>query len=194
MIGSHVAMPIEHSTPDPPFSMFVRTMCPRSADSTNKRVFIHDRVAGTAYYVCCLAIIVYITGYQFVYMKGYLALQTLTGSVRASISVPAAGSRRIAPTIDYCSQHTGLPAGPSPPPYVVEPCLDSGHDTTHFARTYPTACLIGSRVTAKPQKRNATCSDSWAHAASCAPWVTLAESDCEPSGPHARQRPANWQY
>mmetsp|Transcript_68703 Transcript_68703/g.114186 ORF Transcript_68703/g.114186 Transcript_68703/m.114186 type:complete len:414 (+) Transcript_68703:223-1464(+) len=138
--------------------------------TTLKRVVIRDRLAGSMFYFICLSVLAYIFIYEFYYQKQYLAMQELTGAVRVSMSTPAAGHRTEPVSLSYCSQHE-YKHGPQT--FLRKPCIDSGYDVTHFSRDQPgIGCMIGTRVTAKPQMRNATCPDSWAHAATCAPWVT----------------------
>ena len=139
---------------------------------------VRDRWAGGTYYTICILILGFVGVYSVWLEHSYLSFQTLTGSVRASMSVAPAGSRAVPQDLDYCVQRRILPEANST--FIRMPCMDSGKDTTHFSRTQSSSdILIGSRVTAKPQTRNAACDDSWTHATGhdCSPWVTTPPSE-----------------
>ena len=149
------------------------------AYTTVKRVYVRDRHAGGLYYAICIAILAYIFGYELIYNKGYLAFQTLTGSVRGSMDTPPAGHRALPDTLSYCAQSSkNASFEAETAPFVRETCMDSGNDVTHFGRTEPGAgCMIGTRITVKPQYRNTSCHDTWEHVAEgCAPWATRNSS------------------
>ena len=184
--------------------------------TSEKWVRVRDVKAAGLYYALCALILGYV-GYNEVYVAhGYLAFQTISGSVRGEVTTPRAGDRDLSTRtrkpscITVCSRaqltcscSLGHRAVPESLPYCVQHditlstterlrrqhlseqynhswwspkvrhrCIDSGKDIVHFAHSESNGLLVGTRVTAKPQLRNATCPDSWLDAPGCAPWVT----------------------
>lgn len=143
-----------------------------------KRVFIRDRYAGLFYYCMCALILIYVGGYEIGVKRGYLAFQTLSGSVRGSMRAPHADERISPENLKYCLQSGDHPWDELP--FARGMCIDSGKDVTHFSREESSALLVGTRVTAKPQARNNACENTWKSAHvnhNCSPWITTEASD-----------------
>mmetsp|Transcript_36607 Transcript_36607/g.122587 ORF Transcript_36607/g.122587 Transcript_36607/m.122587 type:complete len:426 (-) Transcript_36607:186-1463(-) len=124
--------------------------------STEKQVVVRHRWAGILYYSCCLFVLIYVVAVQIIANQGFTAFQALSGTVKGSFLPPASLSP--VDSLHYCNQSAKRRG-------AVQPCVS--WDASLTTQTYSNALLVGTRVTRRLQRRNASCGELQY---GCAPW------------------------
>ena len=124
--------------------------------STEKQIVVRHRWAGILYYSCCLFVLIYVVAVQIIANQGFTAFQALSGTVKGSFLPPASLSP--VDSLHYCNQSAKRRG-------AAQPCVS--WDASLTTQTYSNALLVGTRVTRRLQRRNASCGELQY---GCAPW------------------------